>query len=941
MRLPIFALLLALLQFALVPAVASTVQHPLTAGAADDDNYNDDDDALLQATFISISDLKAKVKDSLVDRGRSLKTSIKTALAKGARHVRHAARESVLGRKFEAFRGHIRQASRSVAGRALTGSVRSATSANHRWQRSTIRDLLAKAATRLGKTLAKHKANAATRRGVEAKVRKSEDSVVAHQLYKATTWLKKRFDELPTPKSWDKVASFASSFLKATSKFLKITAYTIDEENAIDDEVFNMLTALLDPAMSAMQLVSSEEFKIDNRTIACDDIPMRDLSEPLRKEVYLHRAGPMYAYDMMRERKWRDRLAADDPFTANILKDRCSPSNVQLLLESHPVLAAYVHETVPHLAIELDVYHSPALVAWWLNDITKGKPEPYLFSLYEFNDLVTTDQLKTMEQTVAAALCVGHTTLAANLAGLEIEDALRVLAHWGGIKDVDATGASKLKTEIAKLTTKLGEVLHDQFGISMATDASPFDMIHEMLNFVSHVNEKMFPESHRNRFVGLPVDTIFFEDSDGYERVAKVGKLAKILAQPKCVTFSSWLDRFHAAMTDGESGDESNLGNFQALKASATKVGQIADELKFVIDVKDTIASPTLVTAGIRGLEEAGVGLAGVGAFQAYKALQAAQFGPVNHVIHPYIFRFLPSEVERLCRLYETVQQPDNDLLIQFFNDASKKTIGVRLRNYLDARENLDVALLRRCKTALNFNLTVWDIEKSLNFVDTQHAINEINNDELLDGFAIGGPSDRWPDYDATKSILAPLGDVFKSALSGAADLAMGAVQGDIFESDVGFYYANGDDKGLNPFNTNFRLLFYLGVDDIAVTVTSKLEMAKHIWRNNDLTDVCLTLIPLFDSSRISDTNIPPSMVAFVRIVDIFASSDRTPVAPSETFGCVHPITYKSLRADAQQLFDKGLVPVAQRDVVGRFLTAGTDPKTDCWSAVRNGRACL
>ena len=364
-----------------------------------------------------------------------------------------------------------------------------------------------------------------------------------------------------------------------------------------------------------------------------------------------------------------------------------------------------------------------------------------------------------------------------------------------------------------------------------------------------------------------------------------------------------------------------------------------SSKLKLVIDVKDTLASPLLVTAGIRGLEKAGVGLDGIGAFQAYKALQAAQFGPINEVIRPYIFRFLPSDVERLCKLYKTSQEPDNELLVKFIADASDKTIGVRLRSYMDTRSQLDVELLKRCKKELNFNLTVWDIEKDMNFVDTEHAVKVVNEDDLLDGFAIGGPSDRWPDYEATLTLgKAPLFDIFSGAKGGAVDLALGSIMGDVFESDVGFYSANGDVRGTNPFNVNFRLIYYMGVDDVGVTIMSKMEMAKYIWRAQTMTDVCLTLVPLFDTSRIFDGNIPPSMAAFERIVCIFADpqSGNGTAAPSTTFGCMHPVSYKSLRSEVTELLRKGLVPEKQRDIVTRFINRPKGGSTDCWAAVKD-----
>ena len=60
---------------------------------------------------------------------------------------------------------------------------------------------------------------------------------------------------------------------------------------------------------------------------------------------------------------------------------------------------------------------------------------------------------------------------------------------------------------------------------------------------------------------------------------------------------------------DAKTLSESNSGDFGALKAAASKVNKVtSSKLKFVIDVKDTLASPSLVTAGIRGLEKAGVG---------------------------------------------------------------------------------------------------------------------------------------------------------------------------------------------------------------------------------------------------------------------------------------------------------------------------------------------
>ena len=167
-----------------------------------------------------------------------------------------------------------------------------------------------------------------------------------------------------------KLLNFAVSMLQATSRFLQVNEYSMNDHGRIDKELFDLMTSMLEPAIDALHVIESDG-DLDERLIRCDEIPVRNLREPLRKEVYLHRAGPMYAYDMLKDPKWRARLERDDPESFDVLKERCAPQNVQYLLESHPVLAAYVHEQVSDLALELDVYHSPELVSSWLHFVRK------------------------------------------------------------------------------------------------------------------------------------------------------------------------------------------------------------------------------------------------------------------------------------------------------------------------------------------------------------------------------------------------------------------------------------------------------------------------------------------------------------------------------------------------------------------------------------------
>ena len=59
-------------------------------------------------------------------------------------------------------------------------------------------------------------------------------------------------------------------------------------------------------------------------------------------------------------------------------------------------------------------------------------------------------------------------------------------------------------------------------------------------------------------------------------------------------------------------------------------------------------------------------------------------------------------------------------------------------------------------------------------------------------------------------------------------------------------------------------------------------------------------------------------------------------------FGCMHPVSYKSLRSEVTELLSKGLIPERQRGIVTRFINTPKGGGTDCWAAVRDPAAtCL
>ena len=626
------------------------------------------------------------------------------------------------------------------------------------------------------------------------------------------------------------------------------SAETLEKQATAAKKMRDQFIEVATPAVNAVVAAELRDVRPVHVKFPCSDHIVTDLGTTLdgAKTGYMHRGGPMLAVAMLQDEKWLATLREDDACAYKVLVEDnfCSLHNVMYYLESHPILAAYVRtrNLNSKRPLELDVFSPPGTLTDWMahgND----KMDPFIPSENLLAKLMTED-MKEMVDKVTHRLCVGHTSNSGNVFMLIFEDFHRLGQRYMTERSHDSDLADNISVLVDLL---LGIIRSPALGIdipdSMLRPLTSTEKWHTIMELIAEylqgvrdaIAEDPNAESFAFRGQTKPINADF----------------QRSFSKPICVNFNNWVHRFRVALTEHLSMQSSPiLREFQGLPNDLADVKTMDPGFRVVLDIKDTLTGPLTVAAYTYGLASAGLPIAGIGAFQASKALAAtailrkADHLAVDGELTAYIFRFGIDSLIRLC----TAKDAKDGRLFKIHGNLGKFAFGFRASAWAPTDDQRN--LIRACKRAMEFQITLWDQESAYSSAMAKAVYEMVNSDDLVDAFAVGADGDTWPSTSEKVG-----GEITMTGGIGFLDKFMASV----FESDIGLISTNDDKFGIDPWTNQFRVPYTIFLTPpLAIAyadIVTKSNSARNLMQ---LSDACALFSYLLDDWRPSTFELSP-----------------------------------------------------------------------------------